>query len=650
MRAKQDPYEELWRVFVETGRVPKGPLRREIAESWRRCKLQYGLDPQATPRPVRLSDQELLHRRQGNQVLLEAAGPFLEVLSSSVQGSGFIITLADRDGYVLEISGDEEILQMARANNYLPGCRRSEDEVGTNAIGLCLYLRRPIQVTGYEHFNVNHHPWTCSSSPIFSPERELLGAITLSGKSGGIHKHTLGMVVSTAKAMEKQIKEDQLAREKARLGSYLDALLDSVSEGIVAIGENGQVTHVNRMAEKMLGLSTRELTGKDLAAVTGMEERLWQRVLSENDLSDWELNLNISGRPMFFLLSVRPVAVHGRLVGKILILTERRRVHELIHRFGGNQARFSFGDIQGRDPKLKRQIELARIAARTSSRVLLVGESGTGKELFAQAIHNESPRRSGPFVAVSCAAVPRDLIEAELFGYREGAFTGARRGGQMGKFELADGGTLFLDEIGSMPLEMQAKLLRVLQEGEVVRLGDERPRRVDVRVIAAANTDLMEEVRHRNFREDLYFRLNVVEIFIPPLRERREDLPLLVEHILARTASHLQRPSINISQQAMELLMGYGWPGNVRELENCLERASILCEGQLIGVEHLPRQLTMERARGFQTEQQERLLHEWEEQIIAQTLEKCGGNVSQCARKLGVSRSTLHRRQRAPLL
>lgn len=644
MRAKQDPYEEFWKSFITTGRLPRGSLRREILESWKRCKLQYALDPYATPRPVKLSEQELFQRKQENEILLEAAKPFLRVLSSSVRGSGFIITLADRDGYVLEISGDDEILEMARANNYLPGCRRSEDEVGTNAIGLSLILRRPVQVTGYEHYNVNHHPWTCSSSPIFSPEKELIGSITLSGRSGGIHQHTLGMVVSAAKAMEKQLREEQLAREKAGLSSYLDALLDSVSEGIVAIGESGRVTHLNRVAEKMLGVSGKQLLGKNFGETAGVEAKLWEKILSEKDLKDCELNLNLWGRAAFFLLSVRPVEAHGRLLGKILILTEKRRVHELIQRFGGRQARFTFSDIKGEDPKLKRQIELAKIAAKTGSRVLLVGESGTGKELFAQAIHNESPRRAGPFVAVSCAAVPRELIEAELFGYREGAFTGARRGGQIGKFELADGGTLFLDEISSMPLEMQAKLLRVLQEGEVMRLGDERPRRVQVRVIAAANTDLMEEVRHRNFREDLYFRLNVVEIFIPPLRERKGDLPLLVEHILARSSVQLNRSAIRISREAMGVIMAYSWPGNVRELENCLERASILCEGDLIEVEHLPRQLFMVPEKDPWERHQERPLHEWEEQIIAQALERCDGNISLCARRLGVSRSTLHRR------
>lgn len=642
----QDPYENIWRAFVETGQIVSGALRKEIADSWKRCRLEYRLDPYATPRPIKLSQEEVAQRRQTNAALLEAAIPIIGILKNSVQGSGFIITLADKDGYVLEVSGDEEILSMAKANNYLPGCRRTEDEVGTNAIGLCLYLRRPVQVTGFEHYNVNHHPWTCSSSPILSSEKELIGAITLSGKSVGIHKHTLGMVVSAAKAIEKQMREEQLAKEKARLSSYLDALLDCVSEGIVAIGERGQVTHINQMAEKMLRVTNKEVVGKSLKDVIKLDETLWSRILTQGHLKDCEINVNSGGRTLSFLLSVRPVAVHGRTVGKILTFTETRRVHELIHRFGGNRARFTFEDIKGRDPALVKQVELAKIASRTNSRVLLVGESGTGKELFAQAIHNESPRRKGPFVAVSCAAVPRELIEAELFGYREGAFTGARKGGQIGKFELADGGTLFLDEISSMPLEMQAKLLRALQEGEITRLGDERPKAVDVRVIAATNTDLLEEVRHRNFREDLYFRLNVVEIFIPPLRERREDIPLLVEHVLVRTASQLGKRHIGVSEEAMRVLVDYDWPGNVRELENCLERASILSGGETIRIEHLPRQLLLSKGKDSGIRGETRGLREWEKEIIVKTLERCGGNVSQCAKHLGLSRSTLHRKIR----
>ena len=637
---EQHSHERAWRTFVQRGRIVKGAVRPEILDSWKRCRFLYKLDPYASPRPVRLSAEELAKRRQANAVLLDSAKPFLEIIRTSVQGSGFITTLADKDGYVLEVSGDEEILDMARANNYLPGCRRSEEEVGTNAIGLCLHLRKPIQVTGFEHYNVNHHPWTCSSAPIFSPEKELLGAITLSGRSVGIHKHTLGMVVAAAKAIEKQIREEFLAREKTRLSSYLDALIDSVAQGIVAIGEDGRVTHLNRTAEALLRLDGKRVIGKHLRSLLG--DSTWATILSEDQLSDREVNVDVGGRTASFLVSASPVVVNGRLSGKIIMFTETRRVHELIHRFGGNRARFTFDDIKGRNPNFLRQVDLAKLAAKTHSRVLLVGESGTGKELFAQAIHNESPRRGGPFVALSCAAVPRELIEAELFGYREGAFTGARRGGQIGKFELADRGTLFLDEIGSMPLEMQAKLLRVLQEGEVVRLGDERARRVDVRVIAATNTDLLDEVRNRNFREDLYFRLNVVEIFIPPLRERIEDLPVLVEHILGRLATKLGRSAIRISDEAMELLMSYEWPGNVRELENCLERASILCEGGTIEVEHLPRQITSPTKPlvtwGAKS------LPQWQEEMIVRALKSCRGNVSRCARTLGLSRSTLYRK------
>ncbi len=635
-------YKE-WRAFVETGTINSGSVRKEIAESWKRCLFEYRLDPHAEKRPIRLSPEEIAERCQKKSVFLESARPFLQVLGAAVHGSGFIITVSDEEGYVLEVLGDEEILEMAAANNYRPGCRRSEDEVGTNAIGLALHEKKAVQLTGCEHFNVHHHLWTCSSSPVFSPKGDVLGALTLSGKSLGIHQHTLGMVISAARAVENKIREEELSREKGRLGSYLDSLLDSVSEGILAIQLDGTVTHINRIAERMLQISKEKMLEKSLKSVFEIDSRLWREVLDNNQLSDQEMMTTVSGRPKSFILSTRPIDVNGETLGKILILTEKRRVYELIHRFAGSHARFTFDDIVGECPQLIRQIELARIAAQTDSRILLVGESGTGKELFAQAIHNESKQKNGPFVAVSCAAVPRELIESELFGYQEGAFTGSRKGGQVGKFELADGGTLFLDEISSMPFEMQAKILRVLQENEICRLGDTKSRKVNVRVIAATNKDLMEEVLHKHFREDLYFRLNVVEIVIPPLRERGDDLPRLIEHILRRISKQLGKDDLTISVDAIKVLDAYPWPGNVRELENYLERASIACDGRVIKPENLTSRLLNCAKPAGNVAQALKLSKEEEEQLIIEALKKCRGNVSESARKLQISRSTLHR-------
>lgn len=633
-----------WKHFIATGTINHSFIRKEIAESWQRSLFENKLDPYEPKQPLRLSQQELANIRQKNTVLIEAAKPFLQVLAAAVQNSGFILTFADRDCYLLEVFGDEEILKLAAVTNYLPGCRRTEGDVGTNAIGLSLYEKKPIQVTGPEHFNFNNHGWTCSTSPIFSFEKEILGFVTLSGKSVGVHKHNLGMVIAAAKAIENKIGEEKLSQEKNRLNSYLDLILDSISEGLIAIERNGKVTHINRIAEKMLDISKEVIEEKLLNTIVGIDPAIWQKIIGDPHLIDQEIIVDVSGKPNFFFLSTKPVEVDRKVIGKILILTEKQRVCELIQKFTGGQARFTFDDIIGKDQQLLRQVELARIASKADSRILLVGESGTGKELFAQAIHNASKRKNGPFVAVSCAAIPRELIEAELFGYIEGAFTGSRKGGQIGKFELANKGSIFLDEIGSMPYDMQAKILRVLQENEIVRLGDSKPRKVDVLVIAATNRDLMEEVQNKNFREDLYFRLNVVEIIIPPLKERMKDLPWLIQHILRRIGPQLKKDSLTVSQEALQILKSYSWPGNVRELQNYLERASILCDDRVIKPEHLPNRLLTYSTFPQQISDELKTLKEQEEMLIVRALTECQGNISESARRLQISRSTLHRR------
>ena len=278
----------------------------------------------------------------------------------------------------------------------------------------------------------------------------------------------------------------------------------------------------------------------------------------------------------------------GEPCGMTLSISTKHQLIDIAKHVGGNYAKYSFDDIKGESPKLKAQIDLSQKAAVAGYRVLLYGESGTGKELFAQSIHNSGRSNKGPFVAISCAAIPRDLIESELFGYVGGAFTGARKNGMIGKMELATGGTLFLDEINSLPLEMQAKLLRVLQQMEIVRIGDTKPTPIDARIIAATNQNLREAVRQGLFREDLYFRLNVVEITIPPLRERNEDIALLVHTFLRRQSYETSIPFAHISADAMNALYSYSWPGNVRELDNTCERALLMAGGGVINLEHLP--------------------------------------------------------------
>lgn len=332
--------------------------------------------------------------------------------------------------------------------------------------------------------------------------------------------------------------------------------------------------------------------------------------------------------PEEIILTIKKVVKHQR------VLEENRRLREEL------SSKYQLKDIIGASGKMKTVYQLVRKVAPTSSTVLIEGESGAGKELLAQAIHSLSPRRPHPLVSVNCAAMPRELLESELFGHEKGAFTGATRM-KPGKFELADKGTIYLDEVADMSPDLQAKILRVLQEREFERVGGTRKISVDVRIIAATNRHLKKEMEEGKFREDLYYRLNVIRIWLPPLRERRDDIPLLVKHFLNKySLTEDQRGKIKVAPQVMNLFIGYDWPGNVRELENVMERALILSKGEVIKVDSLPSEITGVRPPQLTGG----TLEERESQIIRDELERTGGDHKKTASNLGIARTTLWRK------
>ena len=516
-----------WERFFATGEGDGSEVRDIVARSWRRCR-DAGLDPHAPKPAVRQSRDELAETIQRNGPYIEAALPFMRFLESAVRGTGHILVLTDSSGIVLEVFGDEDIISRARQNNYVPGCSRSEDEVGTNSIGLATVEQRPVQLTGAEHYNVRHHSWTCASAPVFSVAGTFLGTVTLSGESTNSHPHTLGMVISAADAIQNRLREQRLENEKWESEKLTQSLLRSMSDAIVTMNAAGEIVYVNKPAEILLGLSERDLSGRRATSLFSAPQ-LSDLLESYSDIAPFEAALDIEGRRAFVVIKPFVIRENEGVLGAILAMSRRREFLKNVRGMSGFTARYTLNDILGRNSSLRRQIDLAAMVAKQDSRVLVMGETGTGKELIAQGIHNASERAGGPFVPINCAAIPRELLEAELLGYRDGAFTGARRGGQVGKLELADGGTLFLDEISQMPIDMQAKFLRVLQDGIVTRLGDTKPVVVDVRIIAATNEDLFRKSQTGEFRSDLYFRLSVVEIVLPPLRERGSDIDLLVD-------------------------------------------------------------------------------------------------------------------------
>lgn len=447
------------------------------------------------------------------------------------------------------------------------------------------------------------------------------------------------------------LKEEQ---EKSKL---LRSALDMAYEGIVIVDAQGIITTISKAYLEFLGIQEKDAIGKH---VTDVLENTRMHIVAKTGKAEEAQLQKIKNR--YMIANRHPIIIDGEIkgaVGKVLF----RNVKELDYlykKFGKVQlelekykeeiqqqysARYSFSDIIGSSSEMIAAKQLAQKAALTDSNVLLLGESGTGKELFAHAIHKNSSRGYGYFVKVNCAAIPSDLLESELFGYEKGAFTGASREGKMGKFELADGGTIFLDEIGEMPLHMQVKLLRVLQEKEVERLGSVATKNVDIRIIAATNQDLEQLVAEKKFRADLYYRLNVVTIKIPALRERKEDIVMLASYINKVKSQKLGRPERYISRRAMEYLKAYHWEGNVRQLENVIERAINIMEEDETEIlpKHLPKEIAG-LSEDLAVEKLSETLGRAESEAIQNAIKACGGNKLRAARLLGISRNALYDR------
>ena len=380
--------------------------------------------------------------------------------------------------------------------------------------------------------------------------------------------------VLTVDLMPHQVRAEQLK-----------AVMTAVSDGIVAIDADGVVTQYNPAAERILHLPRAQVVGRQLREFLPGDMPLLETLRSGNAYNHREIALEKT--KSHYLASGRPIFDHNRrIIGAVSVLKDISEVRELVQSVTGHLPE-AFERIRHESNVMKRAIALARTIARGDSTVLLRGETGTGKEMFARAIHEASPRAARMFVPVNCAAIPDQLLESELFGYEEGAFSGAARGGKKGLFEYADGGTLLLDEVAEMSTTLQAKLLRVLQDGKIRRVGGTREISVDVRVMAATHRSLEDMIERGQFREDLYYRLNVIPLYLPPLRERPEDIPLLVDLFLRRFSARMKKPAPIMGEAAMVKLIGYSWPGNIRELENVLERAVNLVEGPMVQARHI---------------------------------------------------------------
>lgn len=462
-------------------------------------------------------------------------------------------------------------------------------------------------------------------------------------------------IVATCEELQGELaRTREKLNEATGLKNVLETVLDTAYEGIVVVDGDSRITMFNRAYGDFLNIDPASTIGRDVREVI---ENTRMHEVVRTGKAELRRFQHIKGNDM--LCDRIPIFEGDKVVGavgKVLfrdlsdlekVLAQAQSLKNELEYYKNelrrqNGTRYSLSSIVGDSPQMKQLKELTKVVARSSTTVLLGGESGTGKELFAHAIHNLSGRSAKPFVKVNCAAMPENLLESELFGYREGAFTGAKKGGKIGKFELADGGTLFLDEIGEMPFEMQVKLLRVLQEREIERLGDSATIPVNVRIIAATNRNLMQMVERNTFRADLYYRLNVISLDVPPLRDRASDLQRLARHFLAKHSQAAGVKPKTLSPEALEILTAYRWPGNVREFENVLERAVTLCEADEIEPAHMPLYVRSPARRRAGLQPLKQVVEEVEAEHIRQALNNAGGNAVKAAKLLGMGKTSLY--------
>ncbi len=645
-----------WETFLSSGELAGARIRPLIAERWRRCR-ELGIDPRMQRAPTALSSQEI------GAILREDLGragrPVLEDFGRVVDGTGHVIVLADQEGRILHAAGHSGVQGTLERVNLAPGGLWSEAAVGPNGIGTPLALGQPEMIFGPEHYCQGWQSFFCCGSPIRDHATgRILGVVDITGPlSKANPPMALALTLSIAGWVERSLTVLGLERRNALLRSFRGFEQRWPSEPVLLVDEDGGVVDTNTFAANLLGLSSASPSANLAVLAPALSDPV-RRVAQSGASREESLVLRPpGGRARAVFCRIEPVTVDGRAIGTLVVLAPRASAPGRAAspwtsdaaRGGGHpsRSRYRFADILGTSPALLDALKLARAVARGPHQkpVLIVGESGAGKEVIAHAIHAESERADQPFVAVNCGALPRELVESELFGYAPGAFTGARREGQAGQFEAAQGGTVFLDEVDSMPMEAQAKLLRVIETGDVIRLGSPNPVALNVAIMAASGPDPRRRVEEGLFRLDLFHRLSVVEIVVPPLRERREDVAQLAAVFLERECAELGREPLRLSREALDDIRGYAWPGNIRELQNLCARWAITVGGREVRSADVPAHVRSRPVAG-QEPGGAGSLRGREDAIIRQALSEAGGQVTEAARRLGINKTTIYRRMK----
>lgn len=615
-------YFDVWKRFVKEGILDSARLNKRILESWHRCKTEK-VNPYLNKGLDLLSKEDLNAKKEKHSMLIEIASPHIKKMDQAIKDSGMMALLVDPDGYVLSLTGNEKALSDARKINFVEGARWTETEVGTNAIGTALQTKEAVTINGAEHYSVASHQWSCSATPIFHDNGNLMGVIDVSCPVNHSHPFMLGMVTSISYAIEKEVSKRSY-QEEISLFQQAAHLAETYSNQLFLVCN-----------QKQMIISASKPVRKRFPQSIGMN-------LYELLHNGYQID---AGMPFY---SKENNKIIGSSYFLSEVLTHRSNVSFQSQSFSKP---FIFKGECGTSEIFQNTLNKVKLVAPTDATVFISGETGTGKEVIARAIHDNSPRKEGPFISLNCGAIPKELMESELFGYVEGAFTGARRQGYKGKFEQAQKGTIFLDEIGEIPHTMQVALLRVLQDRKVSPIGSTKEIPLDVRIITATHRDITKLVKEGDFREDLYYRLNVYPIDVPPLRKRKEDIPYLVRHFCKGNGW-----TIPNMEDLTSRLKEYDWPGNIRELINVLERLHILSldeqssqdmynnSFESLTIRHPSSSLSIEQENIEEVEKKLKAREKIQKDLMLDALKKTKGNVTAAAKLLEIPRSTFYKR------
>ncbi len=627
--------------LLDGGQLPEGVLPESIRRSWERC-IETGLAVNLRPETEPAAVQQLNELRERNSRLLTQAQPEMESLYSHIANTQSMVILSDADGTIIHALGDQDFMSKAQRVALQPGVSWREDISGTNAIGTALIEKNPVFVMGGEHYFEQNAFLNCSASPILDPHGSIIGVLDLSGDHRQPQEHTMALVRMSALMIENRLFNAGFATDITIRFHTRPEFIGTLWEGIAVFSPDGKLLAINRTGAFQLGLDEQKIRGIEFDSLFEVNLIKFldvaRRSLSSKSMLVLKNGLRLHAKAdpgMHTLATAISMPSNGQ--------DRYQPAAEQPQAAGTPLDRLDTGDGM-----LRKTLMRARKALGHDIPVLIEGETGTGKELLAKAIHESGQRKQGAFVAINCASIPEGLIESELFGHEEGAFTGARRRGAVGRIQQAHGGTLFLDEVGEMPLALQARLLRVIQEREIVPLGSNKRIEVDISIIAATNQRLRERVQQGEFREDLYYRLNGLRLTLPPLRER-SDLQALIQRILEES---LGRKDVVIQPEVLDLLQHHPWRGNVRQLFNVLRSALVFMEDHELSIQHLPEDFFEELNDGSSVPQvaaadlAEASLSETEAALIRQALAVHHGNMTAAARQLGISRATIYRKSK----